>query len=507
MFKYAIFLFAFILTSASLVTSCSDQTSENILEEPIASKPKITISKDLTSVEVLTDFTITIESEFVAQTSLFIDDIELRSSSDETIEYSIDPFPFDIGIHNLKIISTDTQDEKSSYNISFEIKRLLFKDETFYTKENPLQGLKYISIHTSAGALLEIREIEGPEDGIFYAENNFQKQDLIITRYEFPTLFLGFYGISSYLDVKVGTIITLNQNLESPYFFPKTALLNFNADISPELVANNYNSTIVSKNNTNYGLLYSENLSKNFLITTSPEALENIGDYRYLIVDDVTKNEYALSDFQLPADIIELGIPMDSNFRLNLYGFINQDDFIDNKFYEVYVSRNSSNKMVQVPILDEYSLYQVRLTYSLDNTDVYINHDSVYSPIESPDVEILQQQDLITITGEYEYLGLELTISTLDLANTLNWVFISSQKENITIPYVNFEIPEIISQILLDVGIKVNLNDSSNQKTFLSCNLYNNYDYNYQKDQLRIKPNYSINRNGFSVTRRLDLNY
>ena len=280
------------------------------------------------------------------------------------------PFLYNIGNHILKIKSTDAQNQEASFSVNIEIKKLLFEDQTFYQKENPLQGLRYISVHDQSGILIDIKQIEGINDGKFYADNNFIKEDLIVTRYELPTLFNGFYQLLSFVDVKPGTVVNADHNFNSPYFFPKTESLNFTSEITPALIANNFNSTIVSQDNSDYVLLYSLAQTKNFLITTSTDNLDTLDNFKYFFIDDINKTEYGLGDSKSLTNIEELEIPVSSNFRLNLYGFIDNNDFQNNKFYEAFVSRNANNNIIEIPLIDEFEINQARLSYSENSSEI-----------------------------------------------------------------------------------------------------------------------------------------
>lgn len=485
--------------------SCTDDTSQEIIEET-GVKPEIKLSKNLDFIEKITDFNITISSNNPTQTSLFIDDIKLITSYEKTFDFSIDPFDFAVGNHKLKIISTDSQDAESIYEQKIDVKRLLFRDETFSSKENPLGGTRYISIHSNSGTLIDIKKIEGANDGVFYAGDGFQKQELIVTRYEFPTLFDGFYGIYSYLNVVPGTTISANQNTTNPYFFPKTESLNFNSEIMPELTANNYNSVITGNDNSSYNLLYSLNQKKNFLITTSPESLNNLDDFKYIIIDDLNKTEYNNSDFKVPNSIEEIQIPDSNSYRLNLYGFIDEDDFMNKKFHEVFVSRNLNTNNIKIPLIEEFEIYQARLAYSTNNAEVYVHQDITDKKIDSPNIDIVQNGNTIFLVGDYDYLSLNLTLVTPDNTNSVSWGIISSKKDSLNIVQKYLEIPEIISQTLLAKGIDLNFNENSNQSKFLSCSLYKNFEYNYNKDELITVPNLSLNRNGFNYVKTLSIN-
>lgn len=486
--------------------SCDDESTEEIIEQEITTKPVISISKNLSYIEIETNFIVSIESEFNVRTVLYIDDQELITSLEKSFEYSIDPFLFNIGNHILKVKSTDSQNQEAIFNVTIEIKKLLFEDQTFYQKENPLQGLRYISIHNQSGTLIDIKQIEGSKDGKFYADNNFIKEDLIVTRYELPTLLDGFYQFLSFIDVKPSTIINTDHNFGSPYFFPKTETFNFTSEITPELVANNFNSTIVSRDNSDYDLLYSLNQPKKFLITTSSENSNTLDDFKYFFIEDLDKTEFILSDFKFPTYIDELEIPVSSSFRLNLYGFIDSNDFQNNKFYEAFVSRTVNNNIIAIPIIEEFEINQARLAYSVNDTSIFINQDITNKKIESPIVDILQNDNTVHISGEYDFLGLNLILTTSDLSKTVSWSIISTKKDNIDILQKTIEIPEKINQKLLNVGINLNFDDTSDQSNFLTCTIYKNYDFTYNQDQLITQPNYSLNRDGFSFAKTLSFN-
>ena len=80
-------IFTFILH----LDSCDNDSTEGMIEQEMISKPVISISEDLSYVEIETNFLIKIESDYNVQTELSIDNQELISSTEKSFEFTIDP--------------------------------------------------------------------------------------------------------------------------------------------------------------------------------------------------------------------------------------------------------------------------------------------------------------------------------------------------------------------------------------------------------------------------------
>ncbi len=66
---------------------------------------------------------------------------------------------------------------------------------------------------------------------------------------------------------------------------------------------------------------------------------------------------------------------------------------------------------------------QARLSYSENSSEIFINQDISNKIIESPNANILQDGNTLNISGEYDYLGLNLILTTSDLSNTVSWEY------------------------------------------------------------------------------------
>lgn len=468
--------------------------------------PEITILNKPGVIEVVTDLDISITDDTNTSTRVLVNGTEVMESAEKEFKLTIDPFDYNIGNASVKIISINDLDQENFKDFSIEIKRLLFSDKSFFYKKNNTQGQRFISIHTSGGDLIELQKIDDPQDGNFYAPEDFDKQNLIVTRYEIPGQISNFSSVQSYMDVAIGTVVTLDQTPNDPEFLPKTGQFNFKTEDIDDLVATNYNSSLFkdnTDNSTSYQLIYSQEYNEKFFISTSPEIIDPIENYKYFFITDISKSAYSKEDLKYPIRISTVDLPVDSDFRLNLFGFEDEQAFNDQRFNEIYVSRSSSLGKVEVPIIEEFDVYQARLAYSYDRTDVLINQKDVESPIEQLKVDMIQSGRNIEFIDNYDYLSFGLT--NVSQPNSVIWSFISKYKSEMTVPFYTFEIPPEITSILAANSLNLDINTTSSESSFLECTLYKGHDHIYNSEQLIVEPNFSSNRDGFVFTRRLDI--
>lgn len=498
-----------VLIICLVLTACTKESAAEIEEvgsEKTEQKgPEITILNTPDVIEVVTDLNIKVTDDHTVTTKIIINGVEAISSTQKEFKLTIDPFDYNIGVAQVRINSINDLKEENNKDLSIEIKRLLFSDKSFYYKKNDTQGQRFISIHTTTGSLIELQKIDDPLDGDFYATENFEKQNLIVTRYEIPGIFSNLSGVQSYMDVPIGIVVNADQTPFYPDFFPKNGQLTFETEGVNNLVANNYNSGIFSNdpnNSESYQLIYSQDYDESFFISTAPDIGNPIENYAYLIVNDLTKSMYSSQDLKSPSRIGVIDIPVDSDFRLNLYGFDDESAFNNQKFNEVYVSRVSSSGKVEVPIIEEFDVYQARLTYSYNRTNVWVNQKNLDQPIEPLKVDVVQNGRSIEFIDDYDYLSFGFT--NTNQSKTVVWGFISKYKKDMAIPFYEFEIPQVIAILLNTESLSLDISEASSQ-SFLNCTLYEGHDNIYNSEQLLIEPNFSTNRDGFVFKRSLDI--
>tara|TARA_R110002167_G_scaffold87704_1_gene236794 strand:- start:240 stop:1739 length:1500 start_codon:yes stop_codon:yes gene_type:complete len=493
-----------------VLSGCTKESVEKI-EKDISGQteqkgPEITILNKPSIIEVITDLNIKITDDNNITTTIFVDGVEVISTTEKEFKLTIDPFDYKIGMASVSIISINELKKESNTDLSIEIKRLLFSDKSFFYKKNDTQGQRFISVHTGSGNLIELQKIDDSQDGNFYATEDFEKQNLIVTRYEIPGQFNSLSGVLSYTDVAIGTVVSSDQTPVYPDFFPKNGQLSLETENLTDLVAENYNSSLISDNPNNlasYRLIYSQDYNEKFFISTSSDIMNPIENYKYFVINSLTKTMYSNQDLKSPLRISTIDIPVDSDFRLNLYGFDDENAFSDQRFNEVYVSRVSTYGKVEIPIIEEFDVYQARLAYSYDRTDVLVNHKDIDSPIEPLKVDMIQNERNIEFIDTYDFLSFGFT--NINQPNSVVWGFISKYKKEMTIPFYTFEIPQEIAFLLNANSLSLDISKASSQTSFLNCTLYKGHDHVYNSEQLIVEPNVSANRDGFVFKRTLDI--
>lgn len=457
-------------------------------------------------VEIQTDFNIEIIDDSDVTIKIMLDGVELLSTKDKDFMFTLDPFDHDIGTKNIEIKSINSDGKETAKNYSCELRRLLFRDHKFLNKGNYGRKGKFISLHKKSGELIELQKIENNDDGSFYANNDFKRQDLIVTRYEIHSDITNFSQIISYDDVKIGTIITIDPNNDVPGFVPLTEQFLFETDDVSGLVANNYNSKINysdSENPTSFDITHSATEPKDYFVGTSPLIENPIENFRYLIIDDLNKKLYSTEDFRNPLRIENLQIPINDSFRLNVYGFKDEAGFSNYEYKEVYVSRVLNENKVAFPIIEEFGVYQAKLAYSYEATDVYIHQKDITVPMESPPFEVFQDGAKVNFTGNIDYVSFDYVDT--NGGNILIWDFISPQKTMAEIPFYDFEIPSEIEELLNAKSLSLDIANPRGEYPALHCWITKGSKNFYDLNQLSIDSYLMATEDSFQMRRRLEL--
>ena len=211
-----------------LFVGCSKDDT-NTKEEPVAvdeTAPKITLSELPEKIETTAELNITVSdaSENVT-TKIFVDKIEVFSTEKKSFNFTLDPFDYKTGNRNLSIISTDKSGNETTNKSTFESKRLLL------VYPDPLRNTEletrysYIAVNKMDGELVSFKKIEADEDIKFYADDDFERQDFVITQYNIGLGNLNLIYAYSYGGIVPGTVfISKGEQAIQLYDWPERKL-------------------------------------------------------------------------------------------------------------------------------------------------------------------------------------------------------------------------------------------------------------------------------------------
>ncbi len=482
--------FLVFLFSCSSEDSSTGNTNPPNNEDPVGetdtTAPLISITGIDEAIEVLTSIDILIsDNSSNVSTKIFIDDVEVFSSQERQFSYEIDPFDFQIGDRVLKVVSEDNSENETTEMVSFTLNKLLFGLSDLQGR--PLDGTidYYLTLNTMAGSLITSQKIESDEELLFYADDGFERQDIIATLFlifsnpnTFPRSFVISYG-----DVPAGTR-TLNNTELMASRNQRFLTNNFQMEMTDAASDTNFfmngkdyeliSGFSFAEGNFNESGRYNPNNPSSAFIYSSSENTNNIESYKYLFFNDLNENTtISFNDFQSIQQTDEIIVPDEvTDFTFQLRAFEDTNAFNSGEFNTVL--RFSGNKedingVINIPMFDEFALYQQEYNANLTENIGWVSFLSGLSTPQIPNWSAeLQNREVIT-SGNYDFLQTIATFTSLNPDNTITWFFNSERKESFIMPFETFELPDEISTFLNSIQINIT---NYGQITFYRADLF-----------------------------------
>jgi len=462
-------LFIPILT-LSLLISCNSDSEDPAppeIEEGDKQAPEISITDFPNIIEKTSSFQISVTDESDVTTQIYIDDILVAETATTTIDFDLDPFDFTIGNKTLRIISTDTNDNVKTINIPFELKKLLFRFPEPIS-DNPFPGADvYLSVNFDDGALYKYQQIETDEDGKFYADDDFERQDFIVSLYRISnpiTINYNYYYIYSFSDIAPGTeLLTTTQrfdffnlgNLPTDQF----TYIDLVGITQPRLWG--YNGRILNSYEETYSFSTNSEAPQYYFLYSFPDFGNATDDYAYTVISDLEKTSYTVSDLSSPTEFVSITLPNQATYSFGVEAYITEEDYHQNRGHSTFgaVSHlNSLSYTFDVPIFpDLFDTYNLSYTTSINNKLEYsLKQKGMISPMLTDDIQITKNGQNISIDGEYDYSKIWFQYgfnAPNTFSNLFDWTFYSKESISLEIPMENFEIPQAILTLYEGRGV------------------------------------------------------
>lgn len=457
LFKFAMKKVIYQILFFSLIISCSSESDplrpEELTPDDVLS-PKISFNSLPDIVETKTILQIFIEDKSQVHTKIYINDKLVSDSNSKEVSFEIDPFDFTIGRKNLRIVSIDLNKNETIKMVSFELKKLLFSipkpiDE-FY-----LEG-QYLTVHFNDGSLYMTKKIEKNEDGTFYASDDFDRQEFIVSLYTSTnSTSINYHYINSYANIQPGTILLSASKKYDIFNFgnlpqSSTQLIDLREVINPRVFG--YNGSLRLSGNGYYFLNYNFEAPQQFFMYSAPNPGNIKADYTYTRITDIEQTKYTKDDFIRPEDFGSIPLPGHSDFGLAIRGYETEADYLKNR-YSTVLSVNGqtiTTDHLDIPLFpDLFKTYQLLYSYTPDAKSRYNLHQKgIEKPILTNSFDIFKNGNNIIIKGDHDYSRIRFSYA-FDRPNTyynvFQWSFHYKSAEFVVIPFENFEIPEQVS--------------------------------------------------------------
>lgn len=466
-----------------LLLGCSsnDETPSDLPLEKDTKSPGISINgiDDGDTIETITSLNISISDEDNEITTiLLIDGQEVERNEKKEFVLELDPFDFSNGTKTLTVKSTDSSGNVSTSTRSFKLKKLLFINSDFQIPpifNNP-ELETYISINTMEGELLDYQRIDVDQETRFYAPNMVERQNIIATLYLlYPNSPNRSSGLISYGNLLPGTkTITQNEVALRQGTYPKTnsfqlTMTDALATTNFKMKGNEYSLEPFGEATGNFAapINHDPNRDGPMFIYSNPVDAHNVQDYRFLFIDDFVDSAISFLDFETPNNTASLEFPQEINdFNFTFHGYRNQEEYDLRKYTEILHETNPTSSTLEVPILEEFEIYEKNYTATLSENKRFYATAKGLGEMVIPDWNVQVEGNLVLTNGNYDQLMIGTTFKGDLVENTVNrmtWTYREKNNPQVTIPFENIEIPQEIKTILDDFAIDLNNPDQLEQ--------------------------------------------
>ncbi len=385
------------------------------------------------------------------------------------------------------------------------MKKLLFKDPD----PGYIESKVYLAVNYSNGQLYKSKKIEQEEDGLFYADNDFERQQFTVTKYrivvddDHPSKGILIY---SYGDIEPGTQLLTNAE-QVGLFNPGN--LNRNQSQLIE-ISEVENPKINSFDNCSPFLHFSSEVTPNFFMYSMPEGGNPLNDYRYTIINDINKTSYDQNDFVQPTNFLEIHLPDKPDYSILVQGYKSEEEYDLHKFNSIFElkssTRFSENNIINIPVFNElFDMYVLRYFEYLDNKKTFLSYQkNLNEPIVNS-LNIEKNEETVVYTGAYAFTKFRFNPqSSVSNSNIyFVWDFYYKKSNEKKIPFNDFVIPDDV-QIIFDQKGFVTKPGLMNTFYSLEVEIYK-YEHTIEYKNLLFGQSYNQNEAGDIQGIRLNL--
>lgn len=472
--------------------------------------PRINLSNIPIVIEKKTDISVKIEDESnEVNTKILLNDKVIFESKEKEFLFSFDPFDYEIGIKEMKIVSENAKGKRTTETKNFELRKLLILLNFIPS------NIDFVAIHKLNGVLLDYKERDRATIS-FYADDDFSRQNFTITSYQLNDFNTTTY-IRSYSDIEAGTEgLTLEERrtefngLRLGNTNKKTLQLsslgkNLIGGHSGIIQATNGNLVYKPLPNGEYDFLYNIDIEEDFYLFSVYEN-ETVFKNKFVKINDLSKTSYEEDDFVPIANYEEISlVNISRSFWYTVEGYKSRSDYENYKFHLVNYdyALTDSNYKIRVPLIEDFELYKVKFIVTLgDNSFVNVSQLTNTGDIVIPSMNITRTNNSLMFSGEREYDYSYLSYRDVtenepgDFSN-FSWTFHQKFKQEINLPFRDFEHPLEILNLMNTTSLSP-LEDSGNGKE-LYC-LLNYFEDELLFENLIFSPGYFGNELGNKYT-------
>jgi len=480
--------FIAVLFSTLLFVACDPEQKDAINVEIDTTDPVLTVSGFEPTIEKATTINISITDNSAISSKISVNGNEVFSSAEKAFSFEFDPFEYPSGANTATIVVTDAEDNSAEQTIQFDVKKLLYRLTSGFSSES-IES--YVAINLlESGALIANKKINSIEDADFYADDDFVKQDLIVTHYSLSKN-TGFHLARSYAPIAPGTErLTYNEVLSTLGLARMPANQNSQFNISIQDTPGfflyqllGYDYSFGNSTEPNLEINYDSGFTSDvFLYHHSGDNANLLTDYKYLYTEDFSDKDLNFDELTSLTDeqITTIDLPADvTKVSLALLGYNSEEDFVNGYFRLLYnygSDTADTGFSLNSPKIGQYAIVEKTLNLDLiDGRKVRLERDDI-SNFQIPDLTIQQNDRIIDINGNYDFSSLELTLNNNN-AGADNAIFRriyqSTFSETLAIPFEKIEIPTEITAFLTSKGFSITTNDTSGEMV-LSLREYEN---------------------------------
>lgn len=507
--------------SIILFISCSSESEDPVpseVEKGDTQAPEISIETFPDIVETTSSFQISVTDESDITTQIYIDNVLVTEATTTTIDFDIDPFDYTIGEKTLQITTTDASDNVETVSIPFELKKLLFRFPE-PVSDNPFIGSDlFLSVNFDDGTLYKSKRIETDEDGTFYADDDFERQDFIVSLYRISnpiTINYNYYDIYSFSDIAPGTeLLSTTQrfdffnlgNLPTDQFI----YIDLVGILKPRL--GGYNGRILHSYNETYSFSTNSQAPEFYFLYSFPDFGNAIDDYAYTVISDLGKTTYAASDLSPATEFTSITLPDQPTYSFGIEAYKSEEDYRQNRGHSTFGTisdLNSSSYTFDVPIFpDVFDTYNIFYTTSISSKLEYsMKQKGMASPVISEDFQVTKNEQNISINGEHDYSKISFQYG-FDAPNTqlnlFNWTFYGKESTALELPMENFEIPLEVLDLYGERGVLPRPSQQTDDNFSYDLEVYNHSD-SVIYENMMFGGDYNQNEGGNVVWLTLDL--
>ena len=461
-------LFLFVVNACS--SDGNDPVEDAVISDD-AIAPKISYVSAPTIVESKSTIEISVDDASQVNTKIYMDGDLLLESDAKNISFDIDPFEYSSGTKTVRIVSTDVAGNESIDEYDLELKKLLFK------LPNPVSDYRlkdqFLSVHFSDGKLYKTIRIETDEDGAFYAEDDFERQNFTLTLFyltDEPRA--NYHYFYSYADIQPGTVLL--SSFEKYEFFNQGNLgANARSDIELVDIAwpfiAGYNGHMHPYREDTYVLNYSSDGEKMYFLFSLHQFPYSIKDYSYMVINDPKRTEYTAADLSKPEVFTTIEFPNLTGSQFKIEGYPTEEDYLKNRFH-VTLSTGISTTNIDIPLFpDLFETYNLVFSYTPDTKTRFTSRKKgLDQPIPNNEFDVSKSGDRLTIGGDHDYSRVRFVywFSEQGAYNAFEWTFHQRESDALELPMENFEIPEEVALITDQRQIKLKPSELSQSYTY-----------------------------------------